>query len=210
VRTVGDVAALPPETLTGALGTHLGRHVHALAWARDERAVVPVTAAKSIGHEETFARDLVAAADLQREVVRLSDAVATRLKRAGVAARTITVKVRSPDMQTVTRARTLPEPTDIGPDVAREAAVLLASVDTSAGVRLLGISCSQLGPPPAVQLTLEDALGGDPRAEAARAVEEIRKRFGDAAVGPATLVTEDRGVAVKRKGDTQWGPSERA
>jgi DNA polymerase-4 len=207
VRTVGDLAALPKETLVGALGQHLGRHLHDLAWARDERSVIPVTAAKSIGHEETYGRDLVASADLQRELVRLSDAVATRLRRAGVAARTITLKVRSPDMQTVTRAKTLPEPTDIAGDVAREAARLLASIDTSAGVRLLGVSCSQLGPPPAVQLSFDDALGGDPRSEAARAVEEIRKRFGDGAVGPATLVTRGEGVKVKRKGDTQWGPT---
>ena len=206
VRNVGDLAALPPETLTSALGQHLGRHLHELAWARDQRSVVPVVAAKSIGHEETYARDLVASGDLQREVVRLSDAVATRMRRAGVAAKTITVKVRSPDMHTVTRSKTLPEPTDIGGDVAREAARLLATVDTSAGVRLLGVSCSQLGPPPAVQLSFEDALGGDPRAEAAAAVEAIRRRFGDRSVGPATLVREGEGVNVKRKGDTQWGP----
>jgi DNA polymerase-4 len=206
VRTVRDLAALPKDTLVGALGQHLGRHLHELAWCRDERSVIPVTAAKSIGHEETYARDLVAAADLQREVIRLSDAVATRLRRAGLAARTITIKVRSPDMQTITRARTLAEPTDLGPDIAREAARLLAAVDTSGGVRLFGISCSHLGPPPEVQLSFDDILGGDPRTEAARAVEEIRKRFGDRAVGPATLVRHGEGVQVKRTGDAQWGP----
>ena len=206
IRTIGELAALPLATMTGALGPTLGRHLHDLAWARDPRTVVPDQAAKSIGHEETYGRDLAGADELRREVVRLSDAVATRLRRAGLAARTITLKVRFPDFRTITRSRSLPEPTDVAHDLAAVAAALLDQVDTSAGVRLLGVSCSHLGPPPARQLELLDAgAPTDSHRLAADAIEGIRRRFGDEAVGPATLATS-RGLRVKRKGDTQWGP----
>jgi len=208
ITTIGELAALPLDTLVSALGPGLGHHLHDLAWARDPRPVVPLQAARSVGHEETYGRDLAGAAELRREVIRLSDAVATRLRRSGVAARTITLKVRFPDFRTLTRSRTLAEATDVGHEVAVTAIALLEGVDTSGGVRLLGISCSHLGPPPARQLELLDERGAaptDPHRLAADAVEGIRQRFGDAAVGPATLAT-DRGLAIKRKGDTQWGP----
>jgi DNA polymerase-4 len=80
VRTVGDLAALSEDAVVAALGTSQGRHLHALAWARDERPVVPDTKAKSIGHEETFAKDHHTHATLERELLRLGDAVATRLR----------------------------------------------------------------------------------------------------------------------------------
>ncbi len=210
IRTIGELAALPLETMVGALGPGLGRHLHDLAWARDPRSVVPNQAAKSIGHEETYGRDLAAAAELRREVVRLSDGVANRLRRSGVAARTVTLKVRFPDFRTVTRSRSLPDATDVAHDVAAAAAALLDTVDTSAGVRLLGVSCSHLGPPPARQLELLDGDGcppGDSHRLAADAVEVIRRRFGDGAVGPASLAA-DGALRVKRTGDTQWGPSD--
>ena len=143
-------------------------------------------------------------------MVRLSDAVATRLRRSAVAARTVTLKVRFADFRTITRSHTLPAATDVGHDVAEAAAALLDGVDTAAGVRLLGVSCSHLGPPPARQLellVLNVAPSTDPHRLAADAMEGIRRRFGDEAVGSAALATT-RGLRVKRKGDTQWGPRE--
>jgi DNA polymerase-4 len=94
-------------------------------------------------------------------------------------------------------------PVDSGAAVARVAVELLAGVDPSPGVRLLGVSVSNLGPRPGEQLSLEDAGAGEPAV--ARAVDEVRRRFGDAAVGPATLLRGE-GLAVKRRGDQQWGP----
>ncbi len=230
IRTIAELAALPLDTMVTALGPSLGHHLHDLAWARDPRPVVPDQVAKSIGHEETYARDLAAAAELRREVLRLSDGVANRLRRSGVAARTVTLKVRFGDFRTITRSRTLGEATDVAHEVATVAAALLETVDTAAGVRLLGVSCSQLGPPPARQLELlpwpdrperpngagglwperPNGAGGTGGASAHRmaadAVEGIRRRFGDQAVGPAVLAG-DHGLRVKRKGDTQWGPT---
>src|SRR4051794_9807851 len=205
IRTVGDLAAMPLATVVGALGEAHGRHLHALAWARDERAVEPDRALKSVGHEETYAVDHHDRAALGDEVIRLSDAVATRLRAADVAGRTVTLKVRFADFRTITRSRTVPRPVDSGPSIARTAAELLAAVDPSPGVRLLGVSVSNLAPRPGEQLRLDD---GPEEAEpaVARAVDEVRRRFGDRAVGPATLLRGSDGLAVKRRGDQQWGP----
>ena len=220
IRTIGELAALPEATLIAALGNALGRHLHALAWARDDRAVEPDRAVKSIGHEETYARDHHDHAGLCREAVRLSDAVASRLRAHGLAGRTVTLKVRFGDFRTITRSRTLPAPVASGTAIARVATEVLTQVDVSPGVRLLGVSISKLVERGGLQLRLvagsEDPGGsegsGDVEGDwtawevADRAVDEIRARFGDRAVGPAVLLEEGT-LRVKRRGDQPWGPS---
>ena len=204
VRTVGDLAAVPRDSLIGWLGSANGSHLHELAWARDDRPVEPERATKSVGHEETFAVDLTDRAALHREVVRQADAVASRLREASLAGRTVTVKVRFNDFATITRSRTLPEPVDTGPDLAAVAGALLDGVDARAGVRLLGVSAGNLVPGGgARQLTLgEDEPSWT---DASRAVDGVRARFGAAALGPATLL-DGGGIRVRRPGDHQWGP----
>jgi DNA polymerase-4 len=204
VRTIGDLAALPPETLVGAVGEAVGRHLHELAWGRDPRPVEPDRTPRSIGHEETYGRDHHRAEPLRAEVVRLSDAVASRLRAAGLAARTVTIKVRFGDFRTITRSRTVREPLATGADVAEVALALLGGVDPSPGVRLLGVSTSNLVERPALQLALSDAPVA-PREGVARAVDEIRRRYGEAAVGPAALLGSG-GLRLRRQGDQQWGP----
>ena len=139
VRTVGDLAALPRDTLVGALGAAAGQHLHDLSWARDPRPVEPDRAVKSVSHEETYASDLFERRDLEREAVRLADGVGTRLRRAGLSGRTVTVKVRYHDFSTITRAETATQPLTTGVAIARVATTLLAGVDLSPGVRLLGV-----------------------------------------------------------------------
>ncbi|HVE47667.1 MAG TPA: hypothetical protein VNA57_13085, partial [Acidimicrobiales bacterium] len=208
VRTVGDLAALPVGTLVGALGPALGRHLHELAWGRDARAVVPERVAKSIGHEETFATDLRDPVALDTEVVRQADAVATRMRRAGMAGRTVTLKVRFHDFRTITRSRTAVAPMETGLELARLAAELLEAVDCSEGVRLLGVSVSNLVERQAEQLSFDDHPSGSGQGPApvAQAVDDVRRRFGDGAVGPASLIRSGR-LELKRQGDQQWGPS---
>jgi DNA polymerase-4 len=213
VRTVGDLAALPVEAVTGALGRASGSHLHALANAQDPRPVVPSQAAKSISHEETFARDRFRRDELEVEAVRLSDAVATRLRRAGLTGRTVTVKVRFGDFTTITRSATVDGGLDSGHQLARIARELLASVDPAPGVRLLGVGVSQLDDQGARQLTLDDLLageaphGGADWSTAEEAMDAVRARFGDAAVGPASLAGP-KGIRVARRGQQQWGPDE--
>ena len=203
VRTVGDLAALPETTVVHALGDAHGRHLHALAWGRDERPVEPDRAAKSIGHEETYAHDRYEPDVLRREAVRMGESVAARLRELGQAGRTVTVKVRFADFQTITRSRTVAEPVDTGPAVAAVACELLDQIDPTPGVRLLGVSASNLAPKEARQLSLDEAapLWDD----ATLAVDEVRQRFGADAVGPASVVGEG-GLRMKRRGDQQWGP----
>jgi DNA polymerase-4 len=206
IETVRDLAELPRDTLVAALGPALGPHLHDLAWARDDRPVVPTQDPKSIGHEETYARDLHTHVALEREAVRMADAVADRLRRHELAGRTVTIKVRFHDFQTITRSHTLAAPTANPTVIADVAKGLLAHVDPGPGVRLFGVTASNLAHPVAEQLTLDDLARPAATERAAEAVDEIRRRFGDTAVGPATLVGRD-GLRVKRLGDTQWGPS---
>ena len=206
IATVGDLAALPLETLTTALGAAQGKHLHDLAWARDDRDVVPDLAPKSISQEETYPRDHHDRATLSREAVRMADAVASRLRAAGLTGRTISIKVRFHDFRTITRSQTLPSPTATGPAIAAVARELLELIDPAPGVRLFGVTASNLVEATGQQLTLDDALAPGGWSEATTAVDEIRRRFGEAAVGPAALVG-DHGLAVKRKGDQQWGPA---
>jgi DNA polymerase IV len=90
--------------------------------------------------------------------------------------------------------------------VARAALALLADVDPTPGVRLLGVSVSGLVAGAAQQLSFEDA-GGPSWHEASGAVDAIRERFGDRAIGPAAAVGEG-GLQVPRRGEQQWGPDE--
>lgn len=212
VRTIRDVAALPLDALRAAVGDAVGRQLHALSQGRDERTVTPDQQVKSIGHEETYAHDHHDLSTIDVELVRLADAVASRLRKAGVAGRTVSVKVRFSDFTTITRAATLESATSSGSAIAAAAKALVRRVDPTPGVRLLGVSVSKLGPPAPEQPALALAFGeGAPsvakgRDEVDRAIDEIRDRFGAKAIGPAGLLGP-AGMRVKRQGDTQWGPA---
>jgi DNA polymerase-4 len=195
LRSIGDVAALDEQSLVGALGSSLGRHLHALACNDDGRAVVPERDAKSIGAEETFGADLHTETACERELVRLADRACARLRSAGLTARTVNIKIRFGDFETRTRARTLPEPTDVSTVVLDVARGLLAEFDVGRGVRLLGVSLAQLDSVAAVQSAFDLTGEGESdrqqrterRAAVERAVDEVRDRFGARSVGPATL-----------------------
>ena len=209
VRTVGDLAALPEAAVAASLGASAGRHLHNLANARDPRRVEPDQAVKSVSHEETFPRDRHDRDDLERELLRLSDAVATRLRHAGQRGRTVTLKVRFGDFSTITRSSTLPRPTDSAREVARVIRELFAEVDPLPGVRLIGVGVSQFGDQVGGEQLSFDNLDAEPDADWTRAeavVDEIRARFGARSVGPASLTGPD-GLRVAQRGDQQWGPT---
>jgi len=206
VRTVGDIADLPDAALVGALGPANGRQLGLLARGVDPRPVEPDQKLKSIGHEETFAHDHHDPEALAREAARMADAVAWRLRRAEMVARTVTVKVRFGDFRTVTRSITLPAPIDDGPAVTRHAQALLAGLDPAPGVRLLGVTVSGLLEGAGRQLSFDDA-GAPSWQDASGAIDAIRERYGTGAIGPAAAVGRD-GLRVKRRGDGQWGPDD--
>ena len=196
VHTIGDLDGLGEATLVRAFGGAQGRHLAALAAAIDDRPVEVDRRPKSIGHEETFAADLHTPGELHAHVVRLADLVATRLRRAGVAARTVTLKVRFAGFQTVTRSATPADAVDTGPDIVAALAAAEASIDPTPGVRLVGVSGSNLAEP-AAQLRLELAAEGAPArpvqwSEASAALDEIRQRFGAQAIAPASTLGNRR------------------
>ncbi len=145
INQVGDIAALAPGALERYLGAAQGAHLAALSRGHDPRPVVPDQAAKSIGHEETFGSDLWDRSELHQHLVRMVDASAAALRRAELAARTVTVKVRFGDFSLTTRSHTLGSPIDATPAIGAVAAALLDSVDPAPGVRLLGVSLSGFG-----------------------------------------------------------------
>jgi DNA polymerase-4 len=173
VVTVGDLAAIPEDTLCRAVGPAHGRHLAALARGVDARPVVPLQEVKSVGHEETFAADLHDHDAAHGHIVRMSDAVGTRLREGSVRGRTITLKVRFGDHATITRSHTVPNPVDSPRAIGAVAGALLDEVDLSPGVRLLGVSLSGLvrGGSDALQLSFAGfepesddggtAVGGD-------------------------------------------------
>ncbi|MGD0882798.1 MAG: DNA polymerase IV [Acidimicrobiales bacterium] len=212
VTTVGELAAVPPDALVRYLGIAAGRHLSELARGVDDRPVVPVQEAKSIGHEETFSSDLWEMEDLQRRLHRMVDASATALRRADRAARTVTVKLRFGDFSQITRSHTLDRPVDATPAIAAVAAALLDGVDLAKGVRLLGVSLSGLGElDGGTQLRLEldpgGPLGGPPDGPA------ITQGCSASEATPGTSTTpggnpadglEEAGQVAERLQDT-WG-----
>jgi DNA polymerase-4 len=189
VRTVGELAAVPTRVLERTLGEAHARHLADLAAGRDDRAVVPYEPPKQISHEETFDRDLDAAEDVLRQLLRLSLRVAGRLRSEGFRARTVSIKVRLASFATLNRSRTLADPTDVGADLYRVASDLYRAVPGERRrVRLLGVAASGLVPAGADQLALVRAgRWGD----AERAVDRIERRFGEGAARPASLLGPD-------------------
>ena len=212
VTTVGQLAKLPESTLTRELGNAAGSHLHALSWNRDDRAVEPDRVTKSIGHEETFATDRTDLDGLERDALRMADAVATRLRTASKTARTVQLKLRFGDFRTITRSHTLPTPTDLAAEIGDTARTLLRAIDTGEGIRLLGVSVSQLEDEVAVQGRLDFADATEPVSEDRRALEDavdtVRERFGRDAVGSAAFLDHGRLRTGRRA--SMYGPDDPA
>ncbi|PHQ52047.1 DNA polymerase IV [Streptomyces cinnamoneus] len=144
ILTVADTAEAGEDELVRLLGRAHGAGLYALATGRDDRPVVAERDAKSVSVEDTFEEDLTDRLRVQLELARLADRCVRRLREAGRSGRTVVIKVRRYDFSTLTRSETLRGPTD-DPTVVREAAArLLDGVDTTAGVRLLGVGVSGL------------------------------------------------------------------
>ncbi|PJJ00454.1 DNA polymerase-4 [Streptomyces sp. 2333.5] len=144
IHTVAETAEAGEAELVRLLGRAHGAGLYAMALGRDDRPVVAERDAKSISVEDTFEVDLTDRARVRSEVLRLADRCVQRLRAAGRSGRTVVIKVRNYDFSTLTRSDTFRGPTD-DPAVIREAAVrLLETVDTTGGVRLLGVGVSGL------------------------------------------------------------------
>jgi DNA polymerase IV len=184
LRTVGDVAAADGRLLVEKLGD-TGRHLAALARGEDDRTVVPDRQAKSIGAEDTFEEDTDSAEVLLRALHAHGLRVARRLRRAGLKARVVQLKIKLSDFTVLTRRRTLEQPTDDGQRLYREGAELLARTPLPRAVRLTGLSAQEL-----VGARSQLGLFAEPDARSDRlnaALDAIAARYGQAAVTPADV-----------------------
>ncbi|MEX2251234.1 MAG: DNA polymerase IV [Acidimicrobiia bacterium] len=186
VETVGDLAELPDAAVISALGPANGRHLLALARGIDDRVVEPDLGAKSVSVEETYETDLAGRDVVETALMAHAQRLSNRLRRSGLAARTITVKVRYEDFTTITRSLTSASALDNPRDLYRVGLGLLEQVDLGRPVRLLGLGGSGLedGSQPR-QLTLDATEEWNRLADA---VSGVQDRFGDHAVEPARLV----------------------
>ena len=194
LRTVADLAHTPLETLQRALGDVAGRNLHDLAWGRDPRAVVPERREKSIGADETFAHDIDDPVRIHRELLRLADRTAARARSAGMAGRTISIKVRFSDFTTITRSKTLRHHTDVSREIFATAKELFDRLGLQrARIRLVGVRLEGLVPASVapIQAALDDPEHG--WRDADRAVDRASARFGAGAVRPASLMPDAEG-----------------
>lgn len=199
VSSVAELATLSDQRLSSMFGRAHGAQLRALAVGRDDRRVEPDRATRSIGHEETFDVDESDRATLQSRALAQADRVAQRCRASHVVGRTVTIKVRFADFTTITRSRTLAAPTASAREVGSAATDLLDPVELRRGVRLLGVSVSNLersDAPRSEQLAMFSAADADagaddrPRRVATQrevdieaAADAIRTRFGDRALG---------------------------
>lgn len=201
IRTVADLAREPLESLRRIVGDANAQRLHDLANGRDTRAVHTERIEKSIGHEETFAVDRSDRAGLETELLRLATRTAERLRARHLDARTIAIKVRYEDFETVTRSRTLTEATNATRRIYLTALDLFTEltgggVCTPRAVRLIGVRAEQLAPE-----------GGDTAAlwsddeewrNLDQAIDRVTDRFGRDGLRPARLLAKREDVVDPR------------
>ncbi len=192
IRLVSDILASPRRVIERTLGAAGGERIWQLAHGRDPREVETDRVEKSIGHEETFLHDVADPATLRSELRRLADRVAGRLRTGGWEARTVALKLRYADFTTLSRASTLPEPTDVGQRIGDVAIGLFDALELSQPVRLIGVRAEKLQSGGAAALALWDDDEDWRRVDAA--LDDARTRFGGGAVTRASVLGPRRDV----------------
>jgi DNA polymerase-4 len=180
IRRIADLQSRREIDLVSRYGA-IGRRLARFSRGEDDRTVEPHGPAKSISAETTFRSDLDAEAELARELWPLTETFARRLKQSGLAAGGVTLKLKTADFRIITRARKLDRPSQLADTLFRAAKPLLAAACDGTAYRLIGIGSASL-----VAATAEPDLL-DPRAQARagaeRAIDELREKFGDGAIG---------------------------
>jgi DNA polymerase IV len=203
IRTVGEVARLAEPALVSLLGRASGRHLHALAHNRDPRPVRPNRRRGSIGAQRALGRSPKTLADVDAALIGLVDRVARRMRAAGRIGRTVVLRLRFDDFSRATRSHTLPYPTSSTHAILATARALLATAAPlieARGITLVGVAVGNLGEGRAVQLALPFGLHSSDALDAA--VDEVRQRFGTAAITRAVLLERGAGIAMPVLPDT--------
>ncbi len=191
VATIGDLANLPEDVVVRRFGAH-GRDLVLRARGIGETVVGGHEAAKSVSQEHTYDIDTSDWEVLEQSLLALSEGVAGRLRATNVVCATVSVKIRNSAFETITRQRTLPEPTDMGEVIWRTAVELTRREVRGQRIRLLGVAASGLTDQR--QMQLFDIVEGadDKRRRATEAADAVRRKFGSKAIRRARLI--DTGV----------------
>ena len=205
VATIGDLAALDRAALVRRFGKH-GASLVDRAHGLDGDPVDDLDAAKSVSHEHTFDEDTSDLEVLERTLLALAEGVSGRLRHAGLKAHTVTVKIRDSGFNTITRQRSLTEPTDMTEPIWRTTLDLARPEMRGKRIRLLGVGTSGFGE--REQLGMFGG-GDDRRRRVVEAADEVRERFGTRAITRARLLKtglpapfeRDLGTAVERRGE---------
>ena len=201
LRTVGQLAETPVAVLTRSIGPAAAAKLHDLSWGIDSRTVQPRAEEKSVGHEVTFETDVVDPQVVRREILRLSGMVAQRLRRAEVTGRTVVLKLRFHDFSTITRSRTLADPTDVGRRIYDEISEIYDTVanttDRDLRIRLVGVRVEQLGESGGQQALWDD---NEDWSEVEDVMDAVSARFGRGSVTQASLLGNNRGRESEAKG----------
>ncbi len=183
VHTIAHLRQLSREVLKSAFGIN-SDHFWRLSRGLDTRAVVPDRDAKSISHETTFESDITDQDSLRAWLLDLTDQVARRLRRHKIVGRTVHLKIRYSNFETITRSRTLDEPTNATETLARLASDLFSQshLNFARGIRLVGMGVDKLSFNRPVQLSLFDQEDAERAKRIDKATDEIRDKFGKLAL----------------------------
>jgi DNA polymerase-4 len=197
LTTVGDVAILPEAALIAMLGRASGRHLHALAHNRDPRPIEVGRRRRSIGSQRALGRSRRSAESLDAVLAGLVDRVTRRMRSAGRAGRTVTLRLRFDDFSRATRSHTLPQATGQTRAILVTARALMAAAGPmieKQGITMVGISVGNLENEATVQLALPfDKASND---ELDSALDHVRDKFGSNAVTRGILLGRDQGLTV--------------
>jgi DNA polymerase-4 len=197
IATVGDVARLAEAALVAMLGRASGRHLHALAHNRDARPVQARRRRRSIGAQRALGRSPRSPGEIDAVVVGLVDRVTRRMRAAGRVGRTVVVRLRFADFTRASRSHTLPQATAESQTILAAARALLVTATPlieRQGLTLVGIAVSNLENDEAVQLALPFDRWSGGALDAA--IDDVRARFGSAAVTRAVLLGRDQGITM--------------
>lgn len=177
ITTIGDLVRFEKIELMARYGA-MGKRLYHFARGEDDRSVSPEGETKSISSETTFNTDIGDPEELKAELWPLCEKVSRRMKSKGFAGRTVTLKLKTKDFRTVTRSRTLPDPTQLAETLYRTAAPILEKEANGRAFRLIGIGVSELtDPAQADPLDLADPDAGK-RAKVERAIDAVRAKLG--------------------------------
>lgn len=181
LTTIGQLQEQDPMVLAKRYGA-MGLRLATLAHGKDERRVSPDRETKSVSNETTFNEDISSRERLRAVLRRLSEEVSRRLKAADLAGRTVSLKLKTADFRTITRSRTLSDPTQLADRIFRAGDDLLAGEANGRRFRLIGIGVSEFSDP--AQADPDDLVDPEAarRAKAERAVDALRDKFGKSAV----------------------------